>query len=377
MKTEKELSWKKEDFLDCLEGEASENKLKIPQSEFLDNGEYPIIDQGENFIAGYTNDNSKVYSGKLPVVVFGDHTRILKFVDFPFAIGADGVKILVPKDNIHCKYFYYALRKADIPSAGYSRHYKFLKDLSILLPPIETQNKIVAILEKAEALKQKREMADKFTHEYQKSMFYEMFGDPLHNKKKWRVSTVEEICNKVTDGEHSTPNLVDEGIPYISAKDINNSINLEVNSFVTEETYSSITRRCLPEFNDILITCVGTIGRVKRIDVKDKFVFARSVALLKLNKTKVNPRFVESMLSLPNMTSYMIGGTNTATVRGLYLKQIKALKIPLPPIELQNKFAAIIEHVEKMKEKQLKNKDYIGEMFNSLMQKAFNGGLVS
>ena len=92
--------WDIKNFTDCIEKEASSNKLKIPKHEFQDEGEYPIIDQGAEYIAGYTNDSSKVYNGDLPIVIFGDHTRIFKFVDFPFALGADGTKILVPNSRL-------------------------------------------------------------------------------------------------------------------------------------------------------------------------------------------------------------------------------------------------------------------------------------
>ncbi len=141
-------------FLKSIDKEASSNKLKIPQSEFLEDGDYPIIDQGDNYIAGYTNNNSKVYKGALPVIVFGDHTRILKFINFPFALGADGVKILVPDFKFNPCYFYYCLKLLDIPSVGYSRHFKFLKERDIPLPPLPLQQTFASIVEHVEKLKE-------------------------------------------------------------------------------------------------------------------------------------------------------------------------------------------------------------------------------
>ena len=93
--------WKELRFEKCLERESSSNNLKIFKSDFLKEGEYPIIDQGDNFIAGYTNDKNKVLYEDRPVIVFGDHTRILKYIDFAFALGADGIKVLVPKLEIN------------------------------------------------------------------------------------------------------------------------------------------------------------------------------------------------------------------------------------------------------------------------------------
>src|SRR3989304_5683011 len=141
-------------FEECIEKEISANKLKIPQNGFQLEGKYPIIDQGVEYIAGFTDDSSKVYKGELPVIIFGDHTRNFKFVDFPFALGADGTKILVPKKFLHPKYFYFFLNGLIIENHGYSRHYKFLKEKQIVIPPLPTQKKIAAVLEKAEKLRE-------------------------------------------------------------------------------------------------------------------------------------------------------------------------------------------------------------------------------
>ena len=77
---------------------------KIPQSEYLESGKYPIIDQGQNDIAGYTNEENGLFTD-VPVVIFGDHTRAVKYVDTPFFLGADGVKVLKSKrENVNYKY---------------------------------------------------------------------------------------------------------------------------------------------------------------------------------------------------------------------------------------------------------------------------------
>ena len=76
-------------------------KSGIPLKQYQKTGKFPVIDQGQNFIGGYTNNVSLVYTNSLPVIVFGDHTRAIKFIDFPFAVGADGTKVLKPKDFYH------------------------------------------------------------------------------------------------------------------------------------------------------------------------------------------------------------------------------------------------------------------------------------
>jgi len=107
---------------------------KIPNADLLEEGRFPVIDQSKDFICGYTNDPSSVISGS-PRIVFGDHTRIVKFVNFDFARGADGTQVLSSKTNRHPPHlFYQMLKQIDLSNFGYARHFKFLKDQKLVLP---------------------------------------------------------------------------------------------------------------------------------------------------------------------------------------------------------------------------------------------------
>jgi len=109
---------------------------KIKQQEYKKFGKYPVIDQSQNYIAGFCDDDEKVYRGELPVIIFGDHTRVFKFVNFPFVVGADGVKVLIPNKEIYDpKFLFYAMLTLNIPSRGYNRHYKLLREKKLPLPP--------------------------------------------------------------------------------------------------------------------------------------------------------------------------------------------------------------------------------------------------
>ena len=104
--------------------EVSGGNVKTPQSNYLDSGTLPIVDQGKRLVGGYSDDPGAAYSGDLPAVVFGDHTCVLKYVDFRFGLGADGVKVLRPLPGWEPRYVYSFLRTGELPDAGYSRHYK-------------------------------------------------------------------------------------------------------------------------------------------------------------------------------------------------------------------------------------------------------------
>jgi type I restriction enzyme S subunit len=139
--------WQSKAFDDCIE--RATYTTKIQRKDFLDVGAYPVISQEEAFINGYWDNEDDLFRVESPVVVFGDHTKVLKYVDFDFVLGADGVKLLPPKDFLVPKFFYYQLQSAQLDSLGYARHYKLLKELEIKFPDRAEQHRIVAILDEA------------------------------------------------------------------------------------------------------------------------------------------------------------------------------------------------------------------------------------
>jgi type I restriction enzyme S subunit len=109
--------------------------FKIQKQNYTSEGFIPVIDQGKEFIGGYTNNKESLISDNLPLIVFGDHTRVLKFIDFPFACGADGTQLLKSNtERMPMTLFYYALLAIDLSDFAYARHFKFLKEESFVLP---------------------------------------------------------------------------------------------------------------------------------------------------------------------------------------------------------------------------------------------------
>src|ERR1035437_4530400 len=103
---------------------------KILSKNFLSSGKFPIISQEEDFINGYWDNEKDLFKVKTPVILFGDHTQVLKYVDFDFVLGADGIKILQPNSSLDTKYFSYFLKSISLKSLGYARHYRLLKERS-------------------------------------------------------------------------------------------------------------------------------------------------------------------------------------------------------------------------------------------------------
>ena len=142
--------WKEATFRDCFDV-ISVKKHQIKSNEYLDSGKYPVVDQGKKKIIGFSDNSEKVF--KCPtsgVIVFGDHTRELKFIDFDFIVGADGTQVLNYKDGFDIKYLYYLLQNKKIPNTGYNRHFKYIKEMLFEVPKVQEQETIAYILTTAD-----------------------------------------------------------------------------------------------------------------------------------------------------------------------------------------------------------------------------------
>ena len=121
---------------------------KVPRTkqikvvDYLSEGVLPIIDQSREFVAGYTDDKDALVNTELPIIVFGDHTRILKYIQFPFAKGADGTQLIISNTTrMPQSLFYFSLVAVDLSNYHYARHFKYLKAEEIFVPPLDIANK--------------------------------------------------------------------------------------------------------------------------------------------------------------------------------------------------------------------------------------------
>ena len=132
----------------CVIKNISLTGKKLKKRDYESDGELPVIDQGLSFIGGYTNNEKLKVECELPVIVFGDHTKAIKYVDFDFVGGADGIKVIKSQEMYHSKLFYYFIRAISLPDRGYSRHFQFLERAQISIPPLTEQTQIVSEIER-------------------------------------------------------------------------------------------------------------------------------------------------------------------------------------------------------------------------------------
>ena len=170
-------------------------KYQVQKQDYMANGLIPVVDQGQKLIVGYTNDESKKFN-KDKVIIFGDHTRIVKYIDFEFAVGADGTQILETQKGIDLKFAYYQLLNKKIPDTGYNRHFKYVKAEKFYIPPkLEEQKEIVQVLDAMSEIIRLREECIQHAHDLIPALFQEMFGDIKSNNKNWKICYFNDLAH--------------------------------------------------------------------------------------------------------------------------------------------------------------------------------------
>ena len=369
---------------------SSEKKLK--QKEYLEAGEFPVIDQGADFIGGYTNHKSLVYLGELPVVIFGDHTRIVKYVDFKFVQGADGVKVLLPKKLYEPKFLYYFLRNAEITNRGYSRHYKLIRALPFPLPPLPEQKRIVGKLESMLCkLKEARELIREARDTFEKrraAILHKAFTGELtkkwrkksasKNKMIWKTVKLQDITDTISDGDHQAPPKASHGIPFIIISNIkNNEVDLTNTKFVPTHYYNNLKDFRKPRVGDILYTVTGSYGIPVLIKTSEKFCFQRHIALLRPNNS-VSNKFLFYILNsqfVYQQATEVATGTAQLTVP---LSGLRNIEIPCPSIDEQKEIVRLLDNLldhEKEAQALIDLEEQINLIEKSILAKAFRSQL--
>lgn len=344
--------------------------VKVQTSEYGEQGVHIIIDQGQNQIAGYTNREDGLFE-EIPVVIFGDHTRVIKYVDEPFFLGADGVKVLRSKDeNANYKYLYYALKNAKIPNTGYNRHFKWLKEIQINYTTYEKQAEIVDILDKISDIIAKRESELSALDTLIKARFVELFGD-VQREEKYKGIQLRELCTTMSGGTPSTkfPEYYEGDIPWISTVSLgpNHIDGSTAKGYITHEAIDNSATKLIPAGNILFGTRVG-VGKSSLNDV-DICTNQDIVAIVGIDESKFKRLFIKHVLDAyqPYYDSIKKG----ATILGITGDDLKDTLIPDASIEVQMEYEAFVEQVDKSKVVVKKALGQAQLLFDSLMQEYF------
>lgn len=395
-------SWLSKIAIDCFDQISTTNN-KVKSTACSPHGLYPVIDQGQNYISGYINDESKLIKITTPICIFGDHTRIIKWVEHNFAPGADGTKLLKPKGFIYPRYAYYSLCALNIPDKGYSRHFKYFKELNIDIPAWEEQKiiaeKLDTLLAQVDSTKARLEQIPQILKRFRQAVLGAAMNGTLMGLKEsrphplckqWQWSEVPSTWSVLTYSELVDSRLgkmldkvknIGSPIKYLGNVNVRwFSFNLEnlQDILISESERSEL----ILKYGDILICEGGEPGRCAIWTESDKtpIVFQKA-----LHRARVREKIIPEWLVLNlkndsnNLTlSQLFTGT---TIKHLTGKALAKYPLRVPPVYEQREIVRRVEQLFAYAdaiEKQVSNAlARVNNLTQSILAKAFRGELTA
>ncbi|MGM0905570.1 MAG: restriction endonuclease subunit S [Pseudomonadota bacterium] len=342
-------------FTDAVK-DATSGNAKLKKEEYLTTGSFPIVDQGQSLYGGYTDREDSVCKSELPIIVFGDHTRAFKFINEPFALGADGAKVLEPKVELDKGFLFHYLKQLRIESAGYSRHYKFLKESYVPVPPLVEQKRIAAILDKADAIRRKRQQAIKLAGDFLRSVFLDMFGDPNSNSKNVPVLPMTEVFNIKTGSLNSNAAVVGGRYPFFTcAKEV-----LTIDDYAFEQEALLLAGNNAQADYDVK-------------HYKGKFnAYQRTYVLTLMNESWSYPFYKFALeYQLANFKR-LSKGSNTKYIT---MEIMRRTMLPVPSQSEQRSFVKYYENNKSLQRLKAEHEQEFISLVSSLRQRAFTGQL--
>lgn len=253
--------------------------------------------------------------------------------------------------------------------------------LNLLLPlaALDKQRMIAQILDKSTALIAKRKAQIAELDKLVQGVFLEMFGDPVHNPRKWNKDILKNITEITSSKRIFEKDYVDTGIPFYRTKEIvelSRGDSISTKLFISEEKYHDIRKKfSIPKVNDLLISAVGTIGEIWIVNTERPFYFKDGNLLWVKSNRNISPIYLKYVLNM-FVERYKLSMPKGTAYAALTIEKLKMIEILLPPLEIQAQFAQIVEKIHAQKSLLQKSLAELEVLHQALMQKAFNGQLV-
>lgn len=387
---------------------------KIPTKDILPFGKYPVIDQGEEFISGYFNNKDKVISANSGIVIFGDHTRNFKLVNFDFIPGGDGTKILKPNVGIDLEFFYFQCLYLELPDKGYHRHFKYFKESNFYLPPLPEQQylsqKLTALLDEVVQTKQRLEAIPALLKQFRQSVLADAVSGRL--TEEWRSKNIHSAEEEFISLEKNEQDYLDKKLKdnyttiFKEKAKLRNQVNIfnKVNipegwvekpffelcllnrgfdlptSQRTKGKYPILSAGGIIDYhNEFKVrgecVTVGRSGSVGQVFYTPKDCWVLNTALYVKDFGISIPKFVYYKLQAMNLAQY----SSSTAVPTLNRNEFMFVPVTIPPKEEQTQivqkvetYFALADEIEAQVKAALEN---VNLLTQSILAKAFNGEL--
>jgi type I restriction enzyme S subunit len=383
------------DFAEVITGGTPSTTRK----EYWEGGNIPWLNSGElnkryiyesrNFITelGLRNSSTRLMPPDTVLIALTGATCGLSALSKMEACANQSVTGILPSKSHIPEYLFHFLRTQrqrilDKAWGNAQPHISqaFVKDFKIPLPSLPDQLQIANLLSKAENLIAQRKESIRLLDEFLKSTFLEMFGDLVSNEKGWGIGKFEDYTDRITKGESPKWqgfDYLDSGVRFVTSENVLwGNVDLVKAKYIHKDFHDKLKRSQLLEF-DLLVNLVGaSVGRTALCPREALPAnINQAVAAITLKRNEINPLFVMHLFINTSFQRMLLGNVVEAARANLSLGDLRNLKLPIPPIELQNQFAQIVEKTEVLKSQYQQSLQELENMYGSLSQRAFRGEL--
>lgn len=397
MSMEAPANWLPASFDDVF-AQISTSGKKVKTADVLVKGKFPVVDQGRTFITGYLDDAHLVVADDKPLIIFGDHTREVKWINFSFIPGADGVQVLKPHPEMDGRFLYFFLRNLPIESKGYARHFKIVKDATYLVPPLAEQTHIAAkldeLLAQVNTLKAHINAIPALLKRFRQSVLAAAVSGRL--TEEWRggkeycaesLMLADLVDNSLVGLVRSSADQsesADQRVPYLKMNNIGNDWGVSLDSLVYVSVSEAETERYYLKDGDWLFNTRNSQELVGKSCVwrggSRLFVFNNNILRARFSDRTV-PDFIEIWFRSPSGREALEKVKSaTTSVAAVYQKALMSQMIPLPEIAEQTEIVRRVEQLfafaDQLEAKVASAKSRIDHLTQSILAKAFRGELV-
>ena len=386
------MQWLNVSVKDTFEQISTRDK-QVKTKDCLIKGDYPVVDQGRSLINGFVNDETKVINlNKKPIVIFGDHTRIIKWINFNFVPGADGTKLLMPKEFLIPRFFYYQLKSIDIKDRGYGRHFKILQESNFKVAPLAEQQEIVRqldlMLAQVEQIKGRLDAIPAILKKFRQSVLADAVSGKLINQDFSSLGFLKLESLILDSGNGLSKRKGDSGnevtvLRLADFKDAQRVFGNERSILLTEK---ELLKYKLLQ-NDILVVRVNG-----SVDIAGKFILHKDnekdeaycdhFIRLRIDQQKLLPEYLLYIAHEGSGRDYLVNSLSTSAGQNtINQASIKGLQLRVPEIKYQDMIIQTVEklfkHSFKIEETVLSTQKRVNLLTQSILAKAFSGELTA
>ena len=313
----------------------------LKRMQYETNAPFPIVDQGRGRIAGYSSDVSRLVKD-VPGIIFGDHTREIKYIDFPYVPGAEGIKWIRATGDVALRYLFHYLKSLRIPSRGYNRHWGTVRDLPVPVPPLEVQQEVVRILDQFTTLEAELEAeleARRKQYEYYREQL-------MHKAAICETRALIDISIAIRSGgtpRSNNASYYNGVVPWLRTQDIDFCDIWETSASITEEGLCNSSAKWVP-IGCVIIAMYGATAAKAAMN-RIPLTMNQACCAFEIDNSKAVARYVYHWIA----SQYVpLRSQGEGSQNNLSVGKLKKIQVPLPSIYEQRRIADILDRFDAL-----------------------------